>query len=321
MEVYSIERDGKIEKQKQQHRGHPSCTVTGASTASQSTQVLVAEHVVSNHRSNNVNNTTNRLDFMGRKSSGGRKRSKRCFYIFTAVTLFLFVICFVFMSIVTARLLFNSYFDHMNMGQSGGGNVSGTAAHHTLNTNRKLGDQDTIIDSNVVNFNAYEKNFLKFILTNITSSLNKTSGGGNKANSNLIRGSSKSGNSPAALDNTNVHTIQADDPYFERNLFSWLKNTFKMAFLGKYESDTAKAVSTSTVSTKFNNNFHGDPKFDINLVPFNKKANGLTGSFFPHITCESLTVVLALGQTRSSRVLVFKSCFQIFFGCLMSDSN
>jgi hypothetical protein len=228
MEVYSIERDGV----RNENQLQPSASVA----SSLSTQVLVPTDVTQ------ASLSTIRVK---KWAPRGTRSSKNCFYTFTCATAFLFVLCFLVMSVVTVKLLINNYHADLNSSVQNGTN-------YTLNTNRKL-EQESLESTSLPTFNQYEKNFLKFILTNLTSSLNKSSG------------------SPVRGGGSSATTIHADDPFFERNLFSWLKNTFKMAFLGKLDatSDT-KQPNSPGFSGKF-----GVETIDgslLNAVPFSKKT-------------------------------------------------
>jgi hypothetical protein len=262
MEIYSIEKDGGQNEHNSQLQ--PSASVA----SSLSTHVLVPAQ----SKSNNASSSTTARNFnstMRVKKFSPSKASKSCFYIFTCLTLVLFALCFIVMSIVTVRLLLNNYYAEMS--HSAAAQQNGT--NYTLNTNRKL-EQDSVdaataaaAASSLPTFNQYETNFLKFILSNLTTSINKSAGGGSNN-----RGGGGGFGSPG-LGNSHV-----DDPYFERNLFSWLKNTFKMAFLGKLDGnggDTKQPPASPSFPSKFGN-FPSSDSLDNsipNSVPFVKKVS------------------------------------------------
>ena len=238
MNIYSIENDGNFQNQIQTRE-----SVSSSLTA----QVLIPESNTSQNFHTKTQYPINRNDKLLSSPIVGSNKSKRIFYIFTAFTLFFFVICFIFMSVVTFKLLISNW---KQEGQTSVNNININNNSSQLNIHRKLTQDDdpfkqfSIIDKNIL---------IKYIMSNISRlDLNSTGDDRQLIKSPLSRSENDELPSPSSS-------------LFERNLLNWLKNTFKMTFLGKYSPNENGKLRSENDDSNFQN------------LPYSKKSPGIAG--------------------------------------------
>jgi hypothetical protein len=235
MEVYSIEENERTRPDLNNMQPNESVA------SSLSTQVLIRntnensaiileniETSIQNNNklNNNINNNTN------------NKRTKRqsFLYIFTIVSLFLIVSCFLFMTFLTIKLLINN---------NNNSNNYQDVEKPSLNTNRNLDKID-------------REALFKYLLKNFEK---------NAQNLTDLKVVENDKNTTQNLQDKN-----SNSGLFERNLFSWLKNTFKMSFFDRFDSNTGSKYSTPPVYISQSQALGEDP-FDSlsNIFPYSRK--------------------------------------------------
>lgn len=218
----------------------------------------------------------------GRKKSYSSNTSNYCFNVFTIFTLFFFILCFVFMSAITFKLLLDSYSslnsENSNTNNNNNNNsrlLNASSNQSALKAHKELESVDTDYDvGESLRLSSADRKLLKQILTNLSMF---------HVNRSFVNKSNLSSDPSVASNNSTRNGTNSDffSTLFERNLFTWLKNTFKMSFLGKYdnsESDKSAAMmplpanqyDSEPISDPF------DPAF-LNTAPFSKKNIGRGG--------------------------------------------